>query len=80
MQDKKPTKPQTKHNKTKHNKTKPHNIKQGKNFTDTFLMGNKWSSRLFVRNVFRCSQSFTALAVKGFKHNIQKDCESKKKL
>lgn len=48
--------------------------------TEAFLMGNKWCSRLFIRNAFRCSQSFTALAVKGFKHNIQKDCESKKKL
>lgn len=43
-------------------------------------MGNKWSSRLFIRNAFRCSQNFTALAVKGFKQNIQKDCKSKKKL
>lgn len=43
-------------------------------------MGNKWSSRLFIRNAFRCSQNFTALAVKGFKENIQKDCKSKKKL
>lgn len=43
-------------------------------------MGNKWSSKLFIRNAFRCSQNFTALAVKGFKENIQKDCKSKKKL
>lgn len=48
--------------------------------TEAFLMGNKWSSRLFIKNAFRCSRSFTALAVKGFKHNIQKDCEPKKKL
>lgn len=47
--------------------------------TETFLIGNKWSSRLFIRNAFRCSQSFTALAVKGFKDNMQKDCESKRK-
>lgn len=48
--------------------------------TESSLMGNKWSSRLFIRNAFRCSQNFTALAVKGFKQNIQKDCKSKKKL
>lgn len=48
--------------------------------TEAFLMGNKWSSRLLIRNAFRCSQGFTALIVKGFKHNMQKDCESKKKL